>query len=168
MTIMLIDYSDCRLYFHVSIPVLIWIVLLLQLSWSHSGDRFVIVTNGRGSSVIMFAVDTSTHPGKTNLSVLWLATTGQIPASQPGHDLEASGTVSIAALSDQDEEKVDAFYMAEINPSGTCLAVEERGTHTHLHLYSSEGKLLKVCVATFSSITRLKIMFLSYGMSFHL
>ena len=126
-------------------------VLLLQLGWSHSGDRFVLVTNGRGSSVIMFAVDASTSSEKPNLTILWTATTAQTPPSQTGHDLQTPCTRSTADLSDRDEEKVDAFYMAEINPSGTCLVVEERGGRAYLHLYSLEGILLKVCVVCYHS-----------------
>ena len=117
----------------------LFVDLFLQLAWSHSCDRFVVVTNGLGSSIIMFAVNsTSNFSEKPNLTILWTATAGNTSQSRTGHGLHA------ANVSEKEDDKIDAFYMAEINPSGTCLGVEESRSHTYLHLYSSDGLLNKV------------------------
>ena len=115
--------------------------LFLQLAWSHSGDQFVVVTNGIGSSIIMFAVNsTGNFSEKPNLTILWTATAGKTSQSQTSHGLH------VADVSEEEDDKIDAFYMAEINPSGICLAVKESRGHTYLHLYSSDGLLNKVSV----------------------
>ena len=115
--------------------------LFLQLAWSHSGDRFVVVTNGLGSSIIMFAVNSTGNVSeKPYLTILWTATAGKTSQSQTGHGLHA------ADVSEKEDDKIDAFFMAEINPSGMCLAVKESRGHTYLHLYSSDGLLTKVSI----------------------
>ena len=123
-----------------------------QLAWSHDSKRFLIVGNGVNSSVVMYSVQLGSD--KPVLEQLW-----QVKAIEEVQAQEVvKGQSSEVKVQRSDESAVgdapgntakhykykDAFYMAEINPSGKTVAVKEREAgSTVVQLFSVEGKLLK-------------------------
>lgn len=144
-------------------------LLSLQLAWSQDSRRFLIVGNGHNSSVVVYDI-TCGDPDEKNppkLREAWRVRAGH-PFSSRAYPLSCHHSISQArdktSTKDCDPQDVmsmstvnpscqdsgleykygDAFYMAEINPSGNVFAVEERPQKSTLtRLYSPGGELLK-------------------------
>ena len=134
--------------------------MCVQLAWSHDSRRFLVVGNGHNSSVVVYDIINSND--KESKVAPKLKEAWRVRAGQPFNSLEkASGEKDKENVKDENTEKAsasavnskdsgleyqygDAFYMAEINPSGNVFAVEERPKKTTLaRLYSPSGELLK-------------------------
>ena len=113
---------------------------LLQLAWSHDNGRFLIVGNGRNSSVVVY--DITYDKGSPRLTEAWAVKAGG--KCVDGREEEVTKSESDSKDCGLDYHYGDAFYMAEINPSGNVFAVEERPHRTTLaHLYSPSGSPIK-------------------------
>ena len=132
---------------HMTLP-------LPQLAWSHDSKRFLIVGNGVNSSVVMYSVQLGSS--KPVLEQLWQVKAkeevkGQSSEVKVQRSTENCDSEHSDAVRDTLTENTakyykykDAFYMAEINPSGNTVAVKEmEAGSTLVQLFSVEGKLLK-------------------------
>ena len=142
--------------------LLLLLLLCVQLAWSHDSRRFLIVGNGHNSSVVVYDIVCTDHDEESTpkLKEAWRVRAGQGFASADPHHID-SQTQKKSSDKDCDTQDTlkstinlkcsgleyqygDAFYMAEINPSGNVFAVEERPQKSTLaRLYSSSGELLK-------------------------
>lgn len=125
---------------------------LPQLAWSHDSKRFLIVGNGVNSSVVMYSVQLDSS--KPVLEQLWQVKakeemkgqSSEVKVQTENCDSEHSDTVrdTLTENTAKYYKYKDAFYMAEINPSGNTVAVKEmEAGSTLVQLFSVEGKLLK-------------------------
>lgn len=124
----------------------------LQLAWSHDSKDFLIIGNGRNSSVVMYNVLSQVND--RDVPTLKLKQAWQVKAGRCGIDkdpkeyqspiIDQQRLESIGRESAVEYHYGDAFYMGEITPSGNVIAIEERPGHvTLIELYSPEGRLIK-------------------------
>lgn len=128
------------------------------MAWSHDSQRFLVVGNGHNSSVVVYELVYSNQDESVpQLREAWRVRAGQSPEHHDGNTREENGGKAQAAQKPLAPSSVvnskdsgleyqygDAFYMAEINPSGNVFAVEERPHKSTLaRLYSPSGGLLK-------------------------
>lgn len=138
----------------------------MQLAWSHDNRRFLIVGNGYNSSVVVYdIVCTDQDKSTPRLREAWRVTAGQpfdSPDQHAGHHVSGVKDKSCGGVQNTQEASPsttattgskdsgleyqygEAFYMAEINPSGNVFAVEERPQRSTLTcLYSPSGELIR-------------------------
>lgn len=132
-----------------------------QLAWSSDSRCFLVVGNGFSSSVVMYSVSQSS--GKYALKLLWQVKTesdsaveeneGQTKGASSGESSEGGPA---SQKSGKDYHYGNAFTMAEINPSGSVFAVEERKNgKVFVHLFSNGGKHLKCVDFDYESVVLL-------------
>ena len=138
----------------------------MQLAWSCDNRRFLIVGNGYNSSVVVYdIVRTGQDKSTPRLREAWRVTAGQpfdSPDQHAGHHVSGVKDKSCGGVQNTQEASPsttattgskdsgleyqygEAFYMAEINPSGNVFAVEERPQRSTLtRLYSPSGELIR-------------------------
>lgn len=123
----------------------------LQLAWSHDSKKFLIIGNGKNSSIVVYSI--VMEESDFTLRELWVLPAKDCPPFNPNSG-QRDPTTSAAVLSEergstsQDSGRKypykNAFFMAEFNPSGNIFAVEELPYQTTMiHLVSPEGRIVK-------------------------
>ncbi len=125
----------------------------------------MVVGNGTNSSIVMYTVEENPLSNKAQLKQLWQVSAGEdllkikgqrskVSKEHPPHEPEfeclgnnpsGCGQEEKARSTRKDYNYIDAFYMAEITPTGNVLAIEERRRgDTLVQLYHPDGRLLRV------------------------
>lgn len=123
----------------------------MQLAWSHDSKMFLVVGNGKNSSIVVYSV--AMEESDLTLRELWVLPAKKCPPSNPTSSQEDPTTsaarpsmdkVSASEDSGRNYQYENAFCMAEFNPSGNIFAVEEIPYQTTMvHLVSPEGVIVR-------------------------
>lgn len=128
-------------------------ILYKQLAWSHDSKRFLVIGNGKDSSVVVYNVvlqDCESGLPSLKLKQAWHVEAGNfeihkhLKDSSPPKDSSQASPSTTRTESDEESRYGDAFYMGEITTSGNVFAIKERPGHaTLMELYSPDGQLIK-------------------------
>lgn len=123
----------------------------MQLAWSHDSKMFLVIGNGKDSSIVVYSI--ITEESDLTLRELWVLPTKDCPPSTPKSSQQDPTTsaardskeeVSAGDHSGRNYPYENAFFMAEFNPSGNIFAVEEIPYQTTMiHLVSPEGGVMR-------------------------
>lgn len=120
----------------------------MQLAWSHDSKSFLVIGNGKNSSLVVYSIDT--EKPDSSLRELWVLPVKNCPSTPNSRQQDPTtreareSEVSVGGSSERDYPYKNAFYMAEFNPSGNIFAVEEIPYQTSMvHLVSPAGDIVR-------------------------
>ena len=133
-------------------------LLVTQLAWSPNGKRFLVLGNGKHSSIVVY--EAYEEDSVFKLKRVWhllakglpsppdLGTSGEdcrVQDQEPSDPSHSEAMASSSKESGLNYRYEEAFFMAEFNPSGRIFAVKEMPyITTLLYLISPDGCVDKV------------------------